>query len=125
MRLLLTAALIAPLLTGCLVYASESGETTTTTLASTHITAEPLEALREARFDGRRLTVRADSNGCTDSTHFEVSVVAGEPAAITLRRVAPDLCKALVPDGVVLSWTYDELELEAGGAARLVNPLKL
>ena len=70
------------------------------------------------------LVVRVDSNGCTQAADFEVSVSDNTPTEITLRRTKPDLCKALVPDGVELRWTYADLDLEPGTPARILNPLK-
>lgn len=123
---MLTAGL-APLLAGCVIYANEGGERVTVRTGhdAATVVAEPLEAVRSVAFDGRGLTVGVDSNGCTDVSAFELAIQEGDPADITLTRRAPDLCKALVPDGVKVSWTYEELGLSAGQAARIRNPLRL
>jgi hypothetical protein len=100
LRILAVGALAAPLLAGCVIYD------------------------REARFADGALVARVDSNGCTQASDFEVSIADNDPTEITLRRTKQDLCKALVPDGVELRWTYAELGLEPGTPARIVNPLK-
>jgi hypothetical protein len=129
-RLLIPAALMAvgAALSGCVIYSGSEGENVEVRVGDHSTVAETApagEALRAARFDGAALVVRVDSNGCTQASDFSVSVTDGDPASIRLVRDTPDLCKALVPDGVELRWTYDELGLQAGTAARIENALKL
>ena len=97
---LAVAALVAPLLSACVIYDSDAGENVSVNLRRDD--APPAEAIREARFADGALVARVDSNGCTQASDFEVSVSDGSPAEITLRRTKQDLCKALVPDGVEL-----------------------
>lgn len=127
-RALIAAAVLAPLLGGCVIYSSEGGERDVSVRVASSSDLEPApppEAVRAARFDNGRLTVRANSNGCTSASDFEVLLVGADPAELTLTRSRPDLCRALVPDGVELSWTYQELGLEPGETARLRNPIRL
>jgi hypothetical protein len=126
-RALIAAALAAPLLSGCVIYADDSSEKDVVVSWSSDRTAPALEAVRAARIADGRLTVRVESNGCTDASHFAVDLTpAGDGwTDIVLRRNAEDLCKALVPDGVEVSWSLTELGLEPGAPARLVNPTKL
>lgn len=119
---LAVAALVAPLLSACVIYDSDAGENVSVNLRRDD--APPAEAIREARFADGALVARVDSNGCTQASDFEVSVSDGSPAEITLRRTKQDLCKALVPDGVELRWTYADLGLEPGTPARILNALK-
>lgn len=124
---LVLAAGLAPLLAGCVIYSNEAGEKITVRSGADAavVAAEPLEAIRAVAFDGRSLTVRVDSNGCTDVSAFEVAIQDGDPAELTLTRRTPDLCRALVADGVALSWTYQALGLEPGQAVRIRNPIRL
>ena len=119
---LAAAVLAAPLLSACVIYDSTAGETVSVNV--TRNDAPPAEAIREARFADGALVVRVDSNGCTQASDFEVAVADNNPVEITLRRTSPDLCKALVPNGVELRWTYADLGLDAGTPARILNPLK-
>ena len=119
---LAVAALVAPLLSACVIYDSDAGEKVAVNV--TRNDAPAGEAIRQARFIDGALVARVDSNGCTQASDFEVSVSDGSPAEITLRRTKQDLCKALVPDGVELRWTYADLGLEPGTPARILNPLK-
>lgn len=129
-RLMTTAALVAAgaALSGCVIYSGSEGENVEVRVGDHSTVAEAApagEALRAARFDGAALVVRVDSNGCTHASDFSVSVTDGDPARISLVRNNPDHCKALVPDGVELRWSYEQLGLEAGTAARIENALKL
>ncbi len=122
LKVLAAAALCAPLLAGCVIYSNEAGENVRVNV--TDMDAPVAEAIRSARFEDGALVVRVDSNGCTQASDFELSVVDGAPADITVRRVREDLCKALVAEGVELRWTYADLGLEPGAPARILNPLK-
>jgi len=127
-RSLALIAVAAPLLGGCVIYASEGGERDVTVqLASAAVDeiGEADETVRSAHFEDGRLMVRVDSNGCTSAANFEVRLVGDRPAALTLERVRPDPCRALVPEGVEVSWTYAELGLEASDSVRLMNAIRL
>lgn len=124
-RVLTALAVAAPLLGGCVVYSSEAGEQVSVHMTDAVSASEPLETVRSVAFENGRLNVRVDSNGCTEAAGFEVRLRGENPAELTLIRRAPDLCKALVPDGVVVSWTYEELGLAPGDAARVLNPVRL
>ena len=119
---LAAAALVAPLLSACVIYDSDAGENVSVNV--TRNDDPPAEAIREARFADGALVARVDSNGCTQASDFELSVSDNTPTEITLRRTKPDLCKALVADGVELRWTYADLGLEPGTPARILNALK-
>jgi hypothetical protein len=126
MRVLIAAALAAPLLSGCVIYANESGEKDVVVRFSDQ--APPsLETVRGARIADDRLVVRVDSNGCTDVADFAVDLAPASDGwtEIAVRRTDADLCKALVPDGVEVSWSLSELGVEPGTRTRLVNPTRL
>jgi hypothetical protein len=107
------------------IYADEGGERDVMVSFSDDPGPAP-EAIRSARIDNGRLVVRVDSNGCTDAADFAVDVASAEDwTEATLVRTAPDLCKALVPDGVEVSWSLESLGVAAGGQVRVMNPTKL
>ena len=126
-RVLVAALACVPLLGGCVIYADDSGESVVVRMDSgTAITTtEAPETLRAVRFADGALVARVDSNGCTSAADFAVSVAEGTPVGITLTRTRQDPCKAIVPEGVELRWTYGELGLTPGQAAHIVNPLRL
>ena len=118
-------AVLLPLLGGCVIYSNEGGEKVSIVTDQSAARAEPLEAVRKVDFDGQRLNVVVGSNGCTETSSFEVKIKDGDPAELTVTRRTPDLCKALVPGGVTVSWTYAELGLERDQPVRVLNPISL
>jgi len=124
---LAVAAALSPLLSACVVYDSTGGDEVSVRVGSQTTTAAsaPLETLRAVRFEGGAVVVRVDSNGCTDVSDFAVEVTDGTATDVTFTREQADLCKALVPDGVELRWTYEELGLASGKAVAVHNPVRL
>ena len=127
MRLLpaLAAVALLPLLGGCVIYSNEGGEKVSVMSDRVAVETETLEAVRKVDFDGQRLNVVVGSNGCTEASSFEVKIKDGDPAELSLTRRTPDLCRAIVREGVTVSWTYAELGLESGAAVRVLNPISL
>lgn len=129
MRYLVVAALVAPLLSGCVIYSNEGGDRDVGIRAagSGDLVQPPLEAVRNARVQDGRLIVRVESNGCTEVSDFAVELTgtADGWTEVTVNRTDPDLCKALVPDGVEVSWSFSELGVEPGTPLRLLNPTRL
>ena len=121
------AAILSPLLAGCVIYDSTGGDEVSVRVGSQTTTAQsaPLESLRAIRFEPGAVVVRVDSNGCTQASDFAVEVVDDQTAELTFTRESADLCKALVPDGVELRWTYEELGLKSGETAVVQNPVRL
>ena len=118
------AAALMPLLAGCIVISSDKGETVSV-MSTDHGTdhGQALEPLSRINFDGQKMTVVVGSNGCTQTSSFEVHIQDTTPTEISLVRSTPDLCRAIVAEGVSLSWTYEELGLKAGQAVKILNPL--
>lgn len=127
MRLLpaLAAAALLPLLGGCVIYSNEGGEKVSVMSDRVAVETETLEAVRKVDFDGQRLNVVVGSNGCTEASSFEIKIKDGDPAELSLTRRTPDLCRAIVREGVTVSWTYAELGLTPGAAVRVLNPISL
>ena len=124
-RALLAAALIAPLLSGCVIYANDEGKTDVVRMSDA-ITGQ-LEAVSEPRVDNGRLIVRVGSNGCTTLDSFEVQLTeaADGYTDVVLNRRSPDMCKALVAEGVELAWSFETLGLGSNARLRLLNPQTL
>lgn len=121
----LAAAALLPLLGGCVIYSNEGGEKVSVMSDRVAVETETLEAVRKIDFDGQRLNVVVGSNGCTEASSFEVKIKDGDPAELSLTRRTPDLCRAIVREGVTVSWTYAELGLTPGAAVRVLNPISL
>jgi hypothetical protein len=124
-RAAVAAVALLPLLGGCVIYSNDGGERKVNINNQAVVQAEVLEAVRKVDFDGQRLTVVVGSNGCTEASSFEVKIKDTDPAELSLIRRAPDLCKALVREGVAVSWTYAELGLTTGQHVRVLNPVSL
>jgi len=125
-RLLLAGLVAAPLLSGCVIYSNDSGERETVVNGLNALAQKPLEAVRSARVENDRLIVRVGSNGCTEATNFSFDLTDQDGfTEIAVRRTTPDLCKALAPEGVELSWSYDLLDLQPGTRLVLLNPQTL
>lgn len=124
---LLAGAVLSPLLSACVVHVTDDGPRVLERGARVSIQTAQLEPVRSARIADGRLYVRVDSNGCTDTEDFAVHIDVADSGAVGLgvEREDPDLCKALVPDGVELSWSLQDLDVTAPGPFRLLNPLKL
>ena len=124
-RALLAAALIAPLVSGCVIYANDEGKTDVVRLSDTG--SASLEAVGQPRVENGRLIVRVGSNGCTSLDSFEVQLTeaADGYTDVILNRRSPDMCKALVAEGVELSWSFATLGLNPDARLRLLNPQTL
>ena len=124
-RLFVAGLLIAPLLSGCVIYSNDGGRTDVVRLSDA--SASSLEAVGQPRVENGRLIVRVGSNGCTSLDSFEVQLTeaADGYTDVVLNRRSPDVCKALVPEGVELSWGFATLGLSADTRLRLLNPQTL
>lgn len=126
MRLIKLAASLSllPLLGACVIYSADHGQTVSVASADLSSTsAASLEPLKRFNMDGQKLTVVVNSNGCTQVSHFEVHLKEAKTTELSFVRNEQDLCRAIVPEGVTLSWTYDELGLKSGQAVKVLNPL--
>ena len=93
-------------------------------IAITKSDGPPLEALHAARVDKDDLVVRVASNGCTRNEDFAVESSRRDGlTAFTFVRKRPDMCRALLPEGVELRYPLDAFGVERGGRIRVRNPL--
>jgi hypothetical protein len=74
---------------------------------------------------GPEITIIAHSNGCTRKEDFRFVVRdRGEnDFRVGFRRENPDNCKALVPDGYRMTWSFAELGLPRDAGVRIINPV--
>ncbi len=80
------------------------------------------ETIYGSTVDGRGLTLRVGSSGCTRKESFHMAL-RGSPrrATVTAMRVKRDLCKAMFRV-VEFTWNWRELELRRGARIRVLNP---
>jgi hypothetical protein len=82
---------------------------------------EPLQAVRVDRDD---LVVRVSSNGCTRSDDFAVESQRRDGlATFTFTRKRPDMCRALIAEGVELRYPLETFGVARGDKIRVRNPL--
>jgi len=119
--------LLAPLMCACVIYDSTGRDDVSVSVGPQRVTAqaEALETLSAARFEAGGVIIRVGSNGCTRTQDFAVEVETGATIALTFNREQPDVCRAFLPEGVELRWSYEELGLTAGQAVAIRNPVQL
>jgi len=64
-----------------------------------------------ADVSGASVAFIVSSNGCSDRSFFDFDILDSDDEVfeIGVRRVRQDHCKAVVPEGVEIGWTYAEL----------------
>lgn len=74
---------------------------------------------------GPEITIVAHSNGCTrkEDFRFVVRDHGDNEYGVGFRRDRPDNCKALVPDGHRMTWSFSELGLPHDASVRIINPV--
>lgn len=93
-------------------------------IAVTRSAGSGLEALQAARVEKDDLVVRVSSNGCTRPEDFAVESSRRDGlTAFTFVRKRPDMCRALLPEGVELRYPLEAYGVERGGQIRVRNPL--
>lgn len=83
-----------------------------------------LETVKGVSIERDALVVRVASNGCTKVEDFTVDSSTREGlTTLTLKRKRPDLCRALLAEGVDLRFPLDPYGVDRGGKVRVRNPL--
>ena len=91
---------------------------------SVNITKTDLEPIQGATIDKGDLVIRVSSNGCTNAADFAVDSTRRDgSASFAFTRKRPDLCRALMAQGVDLRFPLDAYGVERGGKVRVRNPL--
>ncbi|MEL6323330.1 MAG: hypothetical protein AAFQ84_03765 [Pseudomonadota bacterium] len=71
------------------------------------------------------VTFNVTDNGCTDRSFFDVRVFGNDDDfEVGLKRTRQDYCKALNPDGAVVSWSFQELGIPDGAKVRILNSVR-
>jgi hypothetical protein len=91
---------------------------------SVNITKTDLEPIHGATIDKGDLVIRVSSNGCTNAADFAVESNRRDgSASFAFTRKRPDLCRALMAEGVDLRFPLDAYGVDRGGKVRVRNPL--
>jgi hypothetical protein len=69
------------------------------------------------------VTILVHSNGCTDKEDFDVVVRDrdDDEFEIGFRRINPDNCKALIPEGRRLTWSFAEIGIPRNASVLILN----
>lgn len=118
----LVATLLAlPLMTACVYIDAEDDSR-----ASYNIKTQfGIPALMAADIQTDTITIRIDSNGCTtkESLEADVDQDGKNEYEIAFDRLKEDRCRAYLPDGITLTYTYDELDIPEGAYVRVLNKI--
>lgn len=91
---------------------------------SVNMTKSDLEPIFGATIDKDVLVVRVSSNGCTRLDDFAVETTRrDDTATFTFTRKRPDLCRALVAEGVDMRFYLDAYGVDRGSKIRVRNPM--
>ena len=105
----------------CVIIDADEGHHDISVSKSSSDRLEPLQAVRVERDD---LVIRVSSNGCTRSEDFAVESQRRDGlTAFTFTRKRPDMCRALIAEGVELRYPLETFGVERGGQIRVRNPL--
>lgn len=110
------------LLTGCAVFDRLRPA------GSAEVAALPgqVEAIHAAAIADDQAVFWVSSNGCTRKADLTPVVrPARDGAVITLRRLKEDSCGEPLPQGVEISWSFQELGLEPGARVTVENPYQM
>jgi hypothetical protein len=123
MKLASPAAVIALGLStsACVIIDADEGRHDVSVTRSVSDGLEPLQAVRVERDD---LVIRVSSNGCTRSDDFAVESQRRDGlTAFTFTRKRPDMCRALIAEGVELRYPLETFGVARGDKIRVRNPL--
>jgi hypothetical protein len=69
------------------------------------------------------ISIVAHSNGCTQKEHFHADVdhEDGERYRVRFERTTQDNCKALMPEGRRMTWSFSELGLPSDARVVIAN----
>jgi hypothetical protein len=91
---------------------------------SVNMSKSDLEPIFGATIDKDALVVRVSSNGCTRLDDFAVETTRRDgTATFTFTRKRPDLCRALVAEGVDMRFYLDAYGVDRGSKIRVRNPM--
>ena len=85
---------------------------------------ETKEVLLGAELTAEALELQVITGGCTSKSDFKIEVnKKTSPYRVTIRRLKPDLCKALFPEGTKLSFSRKEIGLDQDSVITIENSI--
>jgi hypothetical protein len=88
---------------------------------SSSLFAGEIETIRGFYTDPDGISFQVSSSGCTDKEDFQVQKSNCNPPQLALVRKKPDLCKAYIPYGVFVQYSWQELGFSKGTQFKIAN----
>ncbi|MGZ3691677.1 MAG: hypothetical protein ACXVAX_09245 [Pseudobdellovibrio sp.] len=85
-----------------------------------------VETLMDAQVSGSQVKIQVQSGGCTWKNSFRISQhfdAAQGMTKLTFVRLYPDFCEMYFPDGIVLTYTMQDLRIQSGKSYYIGNPI--
>ena len=86
-----------------------------------------LEVIKGIEIYRDKIQLRVPSNGLTNKESFKVIIDKGitglPPFRLEIYRIKPDYGKALLPDGIVLEYTNEDLQEDNFSTYTLINQI--
>jgi hypothetical protein len=118
MSVAVMAGLAATLLSGCLIVDADVKTTIEDSAGFDKLLGVEISPSRP------EITITAWSGGCTEKAHFATKLLHNnEGVSVGFIRKEQDRCKAFLPEGKRLTWTYAELGVPQGSTVRVLNPI--
>lgn len=101
-------------------------------LLATGFSAQAMQSYIEPLFGlyikPNSINIQVASGGCTNKSSFLVKKLFSRRSSVfqlAFVRVVPDNCEGYFPEGRVVSFTYEDLNLESGQSFQIANPLSV
>ena len=85
--------------------------------------SEKTERLLGFQYGPNGITFQVRSGGCTGKNDFDVIVSSTHPKSIRLYRTNPRMCRAWMPFGTKIHYTFKEMGLSRGDWFEVENSL--
>lgn len=120
----LALACATPLLAGCIIIDGDDDGSGIDYDMS--VSSRELGSVYGASVLPNRVEYRVTSNGCTDEESFDVKVRdrGDDRYALELSRVRADNCRAYLVEGVVVSYSFEQLGLPENADVAILNPVR-
>jgi hypothetical protein len=85
--------------------------------------SEKIERLLGFQYGPKGMTFQVRSGGCTDKSDFNLVLSNTHPQSVHLYRTNPRMCRASMPFGTKIHYTFKEIGLSQGEWFEIENPL--
>ncbi len=117
----LTALAASTLLGGCIIIDADERD-----LSSDLSPDRAYGTVYGAQVHQDEVSFQVSSNGCTDEDSFRTQTASqgARRFEVAIERVRADNCRAFIPGGVSLSYSFAELGLPEGADVTVLNPVR-